>query len=104
MAQNQTTKHAPATPLTPVQKFYGTPTPVNAIELAIADHKAHCDPMQPMSEFVKALELARNRCNAYPKLVEALRQCWKLANPESYDGAEIVMLIDNVLAELGEAE
>lgn len=66
-------KNQPATPLNPVQTFYGTPTPENAVLLAMADHRAHCDPMQPQSEFITALQKAHDRLVAYPKLVEALR-------------------------------
>ncbi len=63
----------PATPLNPVQTFYGTRTPANAIRLALADHAAHCSPMQPMSEFTKALNRALDQVEAYPELVAALR-------------------------------
>jgi hypothetical protein len=67
------TKHTPATPLTPMQQFYGTPTPSNAIKLALADSFAYCAPMQPDSEYVKALRKALERSDAYPKLVEKSR-------------------------------
>lgn len=67
-------KHQQSTPLNPMQQFYGTPTPENAVLLAMADHRAHCDPMQPQSEFMTALRKAHERLAAYQKLVEALRE------------------------------
>jgi len=96
-----TAKHTPATPLTPMQQFYGTPTPSNAIKLALADSFAYCAPMQPDSEYVKALRKALERSDAYPKLVEALRNAVKLRHlPPQRDNA-----LDNagaLLRELGE--
>ena len=68
------TKHAPATPLplSPVQQFYATQSAGDAILLAIADHHAFTKD-HPMYEFIAALQKAKERCDAYPKLVEALR-------------------------------
>jgi hypothetical protein len=68
-----TPKHAPATPLTPFQQFYDTPTPSIAIKLALADSFVYCAPMMPDGVYIKMLHKAEERCDAYPQLVAALR-------------------------------
>ncbi len=61
------------TKLNPVQTFYGTPTPANAIRLALSDSFAYCAPMMPDSDYIKELRKALDRVEAYPKLVNGLR-------------------------------
>ena len=69
-----TTKHTPATPLTPHQQFYSTLAPTDAIGLALADSFAYCAPMMPDSDYVKALRKAKERVDAYPRLVHDTRE------------------------------
>lgn len=70
---------------TPFEVFYKDQirTPQTAIDLAIADHAANG--MQ-IYEYTDQLRKARERCDAYPKLVEALREAierMRLADCES---------------------
>lgn len=88
-------------PLTPVQQFYSTHSPADAIRLALADHAAHCDPMMPSSDFTKALHKALDRTEAYPKLVEALRKAIA-ADPSQAKGDGHLAPAATLLRELGE--
>ena len=64
-----TTNRTPATPQSATDKFYADQTPENAIDLAIADHRAFTKE-HPMYEFITALQKAKERSIAYPKLVD----------------------------------
>ena len=52
--------------------FYATQTPSNAVALAIGDHEAS-NPSGGSREFVFQLHRAKDRLDAYPKLVAALQ-------------------------------
>jgi hypothetical protein len=58
-------------PASAADAFYAAPSPVRAVELAIADHKALNK--FPMWEYVAQLHKACDRADAYPKLVARLR-------------------------------
>ena len=63
-----------------VSDFYDDPTPVGAIELAIADHKAHCAPGNPQYEFVRELQRARDAIEGHAKLMAALTRIAEMLN------------------------
>lgn len=104
---------AAATALNPIQTFYGRPTPSNAVALAIADARAYCDPLQPDGDFLKQMYKAKERCEAYPRLVESLRAALKMYEPfqeqddaEQHNeyGAKFLRSAKALLRELGEDE
>lgn len=98
------TKRQAATPLSPMQKFYGTPTPANAVLLAMADHQTHCQPMQPQSEYMEELQKAHERLLAYPKLVDALRKANQFLHDNAPEEDETLALTSGLLRTLGEIE
>lgn len=53
--------------------FTDSPTPSNAVALAIADHRATCGGLTDWP-FVDALRLAEKRCYAYPKLIVHMKE------------------------------
>mgnify|MGYP001590545917 CR=1 FL=1 len=96
-----TTTNATAKPLNPIQQFYGTPTPSNAIKLALADSFAYCAPMQPDGEYVTQLRKALKRNDAYPKLIAELKRlCIEI--PKQLGSNQ--PMTNALLRELGEVE
>ena len=63
-------KHTAGTGDDPFTIFYRMPTPTNAINLAIADHKAG---KAESREFIAALDKAKHLLEAMPDLMGALR-------------------------------
>jgi hypothetical protein len=66
-------------PASAAEAFYAAPSPARAVALAIADHQALNK--FPMWDYVAQLQRARDRAEAYPKLIEALRKV--LVNSEA---------------------
>lgn len=92
------------TELTPVSRFYGTPTAENAVLLAIADYKALIEDPQPRSDYLTALEVALTRVRAYHKLVAAIRSIVETDDEFGGDEASVeIAEAKALLVKLGEA-
>lgn len=74
-------------------------SPSEAVALAIADHRAGSMTDWP---FVDALNKAKDRLDAYPRLVEAIRSALRSQNENGHIGAGTHDDMENLLRELGE--
>ena len=81
-----------------LQLFDATPSPQNAVSLARADHRA--GPITDW-EFMDALSKAEQRCIAYPRLIEALKNLIEAADAGSWKARRKDQAVA-LLAELGE--
>jgi hypothetical protein len=82
-ADRHPTKRSP----TPVEEFYGAPSPSNAIALAISDHRAYAGGIG-QSEFVRQLQLARDLVDNVEFLKSTLQAALCVNNMNLPKGAQ----------------